>query len=179
MCHRQLAGHCTLSEMPSPTPMRDSQVLLPLGARTLLPAALSLSQVLPAASCGKKLPIAQQTGYCLSYLTRAYVSSSSAAIQAMSARVGTGGTSLRYKSEMLGSVCGKQNSSTNTDMRQSDRAEYIRGAPNLTGQRGGFLVGSSLNKRPEAREFVGLQTVQHGWNRQDWGGGIAKGCEVN
>lgn len=40
----------------------------------------------------------------LNYLTRAYVSSSSAAIQAMSARVGTGGTSFRHKSEILGRV---------------------------------------------------------------------------
>lgn len=40
----------------------------------------------------------------VSLLTRAYVSSSSAAIQAMSARVGTGGTSLRHRSEMLGKV---------------------------------------------------------------------------
>lgn len=40
----------------------------------------------------------------VSLLTRAYVSSSSAAIQAMSARVGTGGTSLKHRSEILGRV---------------------------------------------------------------------------
>lgn len=40
----------------------------------------------------------------VSLLTRAYVSSSSAAIQAMSARVGTGGTSFKHRSEMLGRV---------------------------------------------------------------------------
>lgn len=55
---------------------------------------------------------------------------------------------------------------TNTDMMtQSDWAKYIGGAPNLGlgvrrafyGGRGRFLVGNSLNKRPEARGLWGYK----------------------
>lgn len=174
--------------MPSPTPTRlTARFCFHSEPRDLIPIALSLSQALPLlpASPGQKLPIPQQSGLCLSYLTRAYVSSSSAAIQAMSAKVGTGGTSLRHRSETLGRVY-RDAKFTNKHDEAINLGKIHRRTPNsalgcqkgfldpsmptvcsFRGWRGGFQVGNSLNKRPEAK-VCGI-TNSFAWLKQRMG----------